>query len=203
MEEQTTHLSCAETAKLVRGALKENFPSQKFSVRSSTYSMGASIDVSWTNGVAHDEVNKIIKQFAGAGFDGMIDYKYYYNHWMMPDGSLILASKEGSEINVKPHPDAKKVSFGADYVFANRDISEDKCLSTAKRLAELNDVEFVSLTDYPKVGFFNGSANWWGIAREFLWEQDLTNFGKIVKSDTTCSGNWLDFYTVLPLEGGK
>ena len=45
-----TYLSCAETAKLVRAALKKAFPGVKFSVKSSVYSMGASIRVGWTDG---------------------------------------------------------------------------------------------------------------------------------------------------------
>ena len=48
---ETKYLSCAETAKLVRTALKKNFPGVKFSVRSSVYSGGASIDVSWMLGL--------------------------------------------------------------------------------------------------------------------------------------------------------
>ncbi len=39
------YLSCAETAKMIRQVLKESFPGVKFSVKSSTYSMGASITV--------------------------------------------------------------------------------------------------------------------------------------------------------------
>ena len=42
----TKYFTCAETAKLIRQSLKEAFPGVKFSVRSSTYSGGASIDVS-------------------------------------------------------------------------------------------------------------------------------------------------------------
>lgn len=39
---EKTYQSCAETAKLLRQALKESFPGVKFSVRSSTYAGGAS-----------------------------------------------------------------------------------------------------------------------------------------------------------------
>lgn len=39
--ESRKYLSCAETAKLLRQALKESFPGVKFSVRSSVYSGGA------------------------------------------------------------------------------------------------------------------------------------------------------------------
>ena len=41
----TRYLTCAETAKLVRKALKEAFPDVKFSVRSNVYSGGASLSV--------------------------------------------------------------------------------------------------------------------------------------------------------------
>lgn len=44
------YLSCAETAKLVRQSLKEAFPKVKFSVKSSTYSGGASIRAYWLDG---------------------------------------------------------------------------------------------------------------------------------------------------------
>tara|TARA_Y100000310_G_C20353392_1_gene655469 strand:+ start:93 stop:752 length:660 start_codon:yes stop_codon:yes gene_type:complete len=208
-KEETTYLSCAETAKLVRKALKVNFPSQKFSVKSSVYSMGASIDVSWTDGIPQDEVNTICKQFEGAGFDGMIDLKYYITHWMMPDGSLITAKNEGTSDsggvyhgyeNEKPHPDAKKIHMGADYVFANRDISKDALKSAAKQIAKLNDMEFDSLNDYPKDNFFGGMGNnWWGIARELLYKNEINGPVKILRREETCAGSWTDFYKVLPL----
>jgi len=210
-KEETTYLSCAETAKLVRKALKENFPSQKFSVRSSTYSMGASIDVSWDNGIPQEEVNKICKEFEGAGFDGMVDYKFYKQHWMMPDGSVTAAFSEGGQCtggvvsgydNKKPHPDAKKVSFGADYVFANRDVSEDIKESTARQIAKLNDLEFEDMGEYPKDKFFGSMGNnWWNIASQFLAKINIDTMGKIVRSEETCSGDWTDFYDVLPSRG--
>lgn len=82
------YLSCSETAKLVRKALKEAFPGQKFSVRSSTYSMGASIRVGWTDGPQTADVDKVVGCFAGSGFDGMIDLKTSNSHWLYPDGTV-------------------------------------------------------------------------------------------------------------------
>ena len=187
-KEQTTYLSCAETAKLVRKALKENFSSQKFSVRSSTYAGGASIDVSWTNGIPSDEVNKICSQFNGSGFDGMVDYRFSKQHWIMPDGSIMTAHSEGSQCTGgynpeydcdKPHPDAKKVRFGADSVHAQRDITEDALKSAAKQIAELNNIEFEDMNDRPKEGFFAARGDcWWGIARELLWTQEMDEIGR-------------------------
>ena len=67
------YLTCAETAKLIRKDLKANFPGVKFSVRSDTYSMGASIRVKYTDGPAEADVKAVTDKYVGAGFDGMID----------------------------------------------------------------------------------------------------------------------------------
>lgn len=92
------YLSCAETARLVRAALKEAFPAVRFSVRSKTYSGGASINVEWTDGPCGADVKAIVGRFEGSYFDGMTDYKgCNYN-----------------EIN------GEAVTFAADYVFTSR-----------------------------------------------------------------------------------
>jgi hypothetical protein len=97
----TRRFSCAETAKMIRQALKEAFPEIKFSVRSSVYSGGASIDVRWADGPASTQVEPIANAFSGAGFDGMQDLKTYKRKTM----------------NDEP------VSFGADFVFCSHEIS--------------------------------------------------------------------------------
>jgi hypothetical protein len=98
-----TYLSCAETAKLLRAALKQHFPGIKFSVRSDTYSGGASIRVAWQDGPLTRAVNDVADAFSGATFDGMIDLKSY------KDPVLI---------------GAEHVHMGADYVFCNREVTE-------------------------------------------------------------------------------
>lgn len=92
------YLSCAETAKLVRAALKESFPGVKFAVRSSVYSGGASIDIRYENGPTCSQVKAVIGMFEGSYFDGMTDYK---------------GSNYGSL-------DGVEVRFGADFIFVNR-----------------------------------------------------------------------------------
>lgn len=104
MMSQRDYLSCAETAKLVRQALKEAFPGVNFSVVSSTYSGGASITVRWTDGPAAKVVESIAKRFEGAYFDGMIDYK-------------------GSQYALL---DGKPVRFMADFIFATRSSSDQQ-----------------------------------------------------------------------------
>lgn len=105
---KTKYLSCAETAKLVRAALKVEFPGVKFSVRSKTYSGGASITVSWTDGPTTADVTKVTRLYEGASFDGMIDLKSYHR-------SLLTTDDGGFE----------EVSFGADYVLTSRRISAE------------------------------------------------------------------------------
>lgn len=106
MIETAEYLSCAETASYLRAALKAAFPTVKFSVRSKTYSGGASISVGWTDGPSAKTVEPVAQRFAGATFDGMIDLKSHHDSTLtLPDGST------------------KRVSFGADFVFTNRSIS--------------------------------------------------------------------------------
>lgn len=95
-------LSCAETAALLRQALKEAFPGVKFSVKSKTYSGGASISIRWTDGPNEAQVDTIAKRFKGAYFDSTIDYKGAVFHML----------------------DGKPVHFGADYIHTNRDDSK-------------------------------------------------------------------------------
>ena len=127
-----TYLSCADTAKLVRAALKKAFPGVKFSVRSDTYAGGASIRVRWTDGPTTKAVEEVAKVYEGGGFDGMIDMAYNKDGWLLPDGSAAFGSSPGTEgsrgsvpsySHEAPAPGAVKVSFGADYVFCNREHS--------------------------------------------------------------------------------
>ena len=53
------YITCVETAKLIRAALKESFPSIKFSVKSSSYAGGASINVSYVDGPTQKEVESV------------------------------------------------------------------------------------------------------------------------------------------------
>lgn len=129
---KTTYLSCAETAKLVRAALKRSFPGVKFSVRSSVYAGGASIDVNWTDGPCSKAVEPVATQFKGGNFDGMIDLKTNHSSWLMPDGTACIATDEGTTgsmgireatRNWMPDPEAKLVHFGADFIFCTRHLS--------------------------------------------------------------------------------
>jgi hypothetical protein len=123
------YLSVTETAKLVRQVLANQFPNTQFSVRSKKYSGGASIDIHWTDGPAEAEVEPFVKQFEGADFDGMIDLKTYNSHYLLEDGSAVIAHAPGTTASAGSIPEIdnrlpikgmKEVHFGADFIFCSR-----------------------------------------------------------------------------------
>lgn len=122
------YIRLADTAKMLRAALKREFPGQKFSVRSHSYSGGASIYVRWTDGPPVHAVENVTRLFEGARFDGMIDLQYGASHWLAPDGTLTLAETYGhgmgmDGVHAAPTEGAELVSLGSDYVMTSRDIS--------------------------------------------------------------------------------
>lgn len=102
------YISVTETAKLLRAALKAEFPGVKFSVRSDSYSGGASIDVHWLDGPTSTAVTPVLDRYKGAEFDGMIDLRT--NH------TTLLAAPDGT---------VEEVQFGAHYVFGHRSVTPE------------------------------------------------------------------------------
>lgn len=140
----TEYISVADTAKLVRKVLKSSFPDVKFFVRSKSYSGGASININWLDGPTTKEVDAAVRIFESADFDGSIDLACYYDHWLLPDGTIQLAKGAGtagslgyipSVDNPKPHPDAKKVHFGANYIHTNRAHSRELVEQVARKVS--------------------------------------------------------------------
>lgn len=117
---EARRLTTAETAKLVRGALKDAFkkafPSVRFSVRSDNYAGGSSVRVTWTDGPSEAEVTLVTRLFEGADFDGMQDLKTYKRHTVEVNGEAVL--------------------MGADFVMTSRDWSDE---TREALLAELGD----------------------------------------------------------------
>ena len=103
-------LSPAETAKEMRAALKAAFPGVKFSVRTSTYSGGSSINVSYFRGPSSKSVERIADRFQGRDFDGMTDSSTYRKPTLLcgPDGAL------------------REVDYGSSFVFVRRDHDDNR-----------------------------------------------------------------------------
>lgn len=141
---KTHYMTCAETAKLIRAELKRTFPGITFSVRSSTYSGGASIDVSWTDGPTESLVERITSKYQGKDFDGSIDMGVSIRHWLAPDGTIHVANCDGTTGSGgvitavrewMPTPDCRLVRFGSDYVHTTRHHSERLLRRAIERLA--------------------------------------------------------------------
>ena len=129
---QNPWLQPKDVAVLIRAALASKFPGVKFSVTTSVYSMGSSIDVRWTDGPRCADVNALAKQYQFAEFDGSIDLSASIDHWLAPDGSISLAHAEGTQgskgcvpeaIGDPHHPGAVLVKGGAKHVFVRRELS--------------------------------------------------------------------------------
>lgn len=87
-------------AKNIRIELKRAYPAVKFSVRTSKYSMGNSIDISWTDGPNSEQVEQITNKYQGGSFDGMTDcYNYEDSAWTdaFGEGKYIFCRRDYSD----------------------------------------------------------------------------------------------------------
>lgn len=172
------YLSCADTAKLIRKALKKAFPDARFSVRSDTYSGGASIRVAWIDGPTEKAVKGVTDPFASAGFDGMIDLKYYKRSWLLPDGTAAFGESSGTADSrgvhaayehEAPHPDAELVSFGADFIFTERKYSEPVFREALEEVGERYGLDVSEIELGTWTGPFKGTEVVSGIP----WKHDV------------------------------
>lgn len=100
----TINEQAKDTAKKIRKALKKEFPGVKFSVKSSTYSMGSSVNINWEDGPFQADVQKIADRYQSARFDGMVDMETTHGYKDPEDG---------------------KIYSGAKYIFASRNLSPE------------------------------------------------------------------------------
>lgn len=121
-------LSTAATAKEVRATLTQAFPHTKFSVRSSVYSMGSSIDVQWTDGPTHAQVSPILHSFDASGFDASQDMKTYLGPSLW-----------------RGH----RVRWGADSVHGSRAVSLDTMKRAALETAFACDLPLLEIVAEP------------------------------------------------------
>jgi hypothetical protein len=75
-------------AKNIRIELKAAFPTTKFYVTTSKFSMGNSLRVRWIDGPNVQQVEEITDKYSGGDFDGMTDsYTYADDRWIDAFGS--------------------------------------------------------------------------------------------------------------------
>jgi hypothetical protein len=88
----------ALAAKEIRNILKVKFPETKFSVRSDSFSMGDSVNVSYTDGPTTDAVESEISQYQYGHFNSMEDiYEISNNRSDIPQTKYLSVDREMSE----------------------------------------------------------------------------------------------------------
>ena len=134
------HLVCGGgpvvAAKNVRIELKRAFPGVKFSVTTSKFSMGNSINIDWTDGPTSNQVTAITDKYTSGDFDGMNDlYTYKHSEFTSTYGS------------------AKYISFSRHYSPA----FIDACVS---QVVSMFGGQAITAADY-----LNGGARFWNNGR--------------------------------------
>lgn len=198
---EALYLSCAETAKIIRCELKKKFPGQKFSVRSDVYSMGASIDVRWENGVSLKAVEEVVKKYESSGFDGSIDLKYGKTHYLTKEGEILLGHSLGTQDSAgcvpafrEPMPEgAREVHLGADFIFCERKITEELQERIAREMAALMNEEYKGLDSPCKI---MERDTWRNVVYKFVRDKDLTVY-KSLKLTHCTAGRFPDDFFVL------
>ena len=184
-------LRSKEVAVLIRLRLAREFPGHKFRVTSDHNS----VRVDWTDGPATSIVNPILQEYEFGGFDGSIDLAYDSTQWLLPDGSMQLASRSGtagsrgcvpSAATDCPEPGAFIVKYGPRYVFGQREIQEAH-RETVRLLCEHYDAPY-------------DAARWWNtrdsrggdLVREALLALSRTSIpvGHMVGGIRLVKGDW-------------
>ena len=88
----------AQCAAAIRTELKTKFPNYKFSVTSDNFSMGNSVNISWTDGPTAGQVESVTRKYQYGHFNGMEDvYEYSNNIEGLPQAKYVSESRKMSE----------------------------------------------------------------------------------------------------------
>jgi hypothetical protein len=104
--EMIEYISTKDTAKLVRVALRNAFPGMKFSVRMSTGTAAAWMNVSWDDGPTTREVDAIAGLYEGRKFNGSTDG--------YDDAGTVLVAFDGEQM-------PREVRYSCDGINTHRD----------------------------------------------------------------------------------
>lgn len=90
--------SHAAAAAAIKSELKAQFPNIKFSVTSDCFSMGNSVDISWTDGATEKEIKKITSKYQYGNFNGMDDmYEITNNRTDIPQAKYVSEHRKLSD----------------------------------------------------------------------------------------------------------
>jgi hypothetical protein len=87
----------AAAAKAIRGELKAAYPTVKFKVTSSSFSMGDDVKIRWTDGPTTKEIEAIVGKYEYGTFNGMIDlYEYTNTRDDIPQSKFVMTERHYS-----------------------------------------------------------------------------------------------------------
>ena len=95
-------ITTADLATAIIEGCKKLYPQYTFAKSSDKFAGGSSVDIylqtGWQtiSGEEKKEIRRFINQYSGAGFDGMVDYKFDKDIWLTPEGLVEQASSQGS-----------------------------------------------------------------------------------------------------------
>lgn len=93
-----TKSSSANCATAIREELKKEFPSVKFSVKSSNFANGDSVHITWNEGPTTEQVEEFTRKYQYGRFDGMTDsYEYSNSIDNLPQSKYVSTRREISE----------------------------------------------------------------------------------------------------------
>jgi len=176
-QKQTTgYIYAADTAKLVRKALKRALPGVKFSVRTKHQS---EIRIRWKDGPTQKAVKAVCDIYEGGGFDGMIDLAYSYYAWLnRKTGEAAFAYTRGTVESAGAVPAAESpnpwpgvgelVHFCAKYIDYTREYSEALLKKAIAQVVDEYGIEAPEIREYGSPG-----EPWhnWEIVPDFTRDQ--------------------------------
>lgn len=93
-------LEAAKCAKEIKSLLRKTYPGTKFSVRSDQFAGGDAVRISYTDGPASEEVNKLVSKYQYGNFDGMTDmYEYSNTREDIPQAKYVQVQRSMSPQN--------------------------------------------------------------------------------------------------------
>lgn len=107
-----------ESIKMLKDALRRNFPGVKFSVRRGRGTGYSTVRVSWDNGPSASMVDRVAQRYHGRDFDGMTDSSSY--------PTALLADAQGN---------VREVHFGIGFLFCDRSLPDGTREAVADRFA--------------------------------------------------------------------
>lgn len=190
---ETIYKSPTETAKGIRAELKAAFPGIKFSVKTSYFSMGNSIDISWSFGPTTKAVDAITSKYCYGRFDGMTDSSSTEDTLVScPDGEVRRLG--GAKfVHTTRNFKTKDGGYASEEAFLER-VQRDICALQNVAFVGGNTDIYNGRTD----GNYHHTAQ--SVARRVISQNDLTRgYNGLVRVSNADAHSFEDRMEVVPV----